>query len=77
MFEAQVAFELATVKGLKNKLFGDALFVAKLTGPGRVWLQSLTLGNLAGALQPYIDTSSSSSSGGSGAGDIIGGLFDK
>ena len=77
MFEERVAFELTTVKGLKNKLFGDALFVAKLTGPGRVWLQSLTLGNLAGALQPYIDTNTGGGGGGSSAGNVIGGLFDK
>jgi uncharacterized protein (AIM24 family) len=33
---------------------GDGLFLAALTGPGRVWLQSLTISNLAHALTPYL-----------------------
>ena len=40
MFEAGMAFELERIKGIKNILFGaDALFLAKLTGPGKVWLR--------------------------------------
>jgi uncharacterized protein (AIM24 family) len=36
-------------------VFGaDSIFLAALTGPGRVWLQSLPLPNLAHALSPYI-----------------------
>ena len=55
MFQATVPFEITTVPGIKNKIFGgDGLFLAKLTGPGRVWLQTLTLSGLAGALQPYL-----------------------
>ena len=50
MFEAAVAFELERIKGIKNMLFGaDALFLAKLTGPGKVWLQTMPLPNLAAA----------------------------
>ena len=50
MFEAGMAFELERIKGIKNILFGaDALFLAKLTGPGKVWLQTLPLPNLAAA----------------------------
>ena len=33
---------------------GDGLFIARLTGPGKVWLQTLTLPNLAHALSPYL-----------------------
>src|SRR3954465_2575888 len=59
MFEAGMAFELERIKGIKNILFGaDALFLAKLTGPGKVWLQTLPLPNLAAALAPYIATDS-------------------
>ena len=55
MFEAGMAFELERIKGIKNILFGgDALFLAKLTGPGKVWLQTLPLPNLAAALAPYL-----------------------
>ena len=41
--------------GVANKLFGgDGLFVARLQGPGRIWLQTLPLPNLAHALLPYL-----------------------
>jgi uncharacterized protein (AIM24 family) len=59
MFQAGMAFELERIKGIKNILFGaDALFLAKLTGPGKVWLQTLPLPNLAAALAPYLATDS-------------------
>jgi uncharacterized protein (TIGR00266 family) len=55
LFESTVGVELTTVPGIRNKLFGgDGLFLARLTGPGHVWLQSITLAGLAHALQPYI-----------------------
>ncbi|MQT12777.1 AIM24 family protein [Segnochrobactrum spirostomi] len=54
MFEERVGFEITTVPGVRNMLFGgDGLFLAVLTGPGRVWLQTLTLPGLAHALAPY------------------------
>jgi uncharacterized protein (TIGR00266 family) len=55
IFEDQVTFEITTMKGIKNVLFGgDGLFLAKLTGPGRVWLQTLTEPGMAHALSPYL-----------------------
>ena len=33
---------------------GDGIFLAQLTGPGRVWLQALPLPKLAGSLIPYL-----------------------
>ena len=55
MFEDRVAFGIATIRGVRNIFFGgDGLFLAELTGPGRVWLQTLTLPNLAHALAPYL-----------------------
>ena len=55
MFEGTVAFDIAMIPGLKNALFGgDGLFIARLTGPGKVWLQTLTMPNLAHALLPYM-----------------------
>ena len=55
MFEESVSFEITTVRGVKNMLFGgDGLFLAHLTGPGKVWFQSLTPAKLAHALQPYL-----------------------
>ncbi|QIB33797.1 TIGR00266 family protein [Ancylobacter pratisalsi] len=55
LFEASVAFELTTMRGVKNALFGgDGLFLAKLSGPGKVWLQTLTAPGLAHALSHYL-----------------------
>jgi uncharacterized protein (TIGR00266 family) len=55
MFDASVNFDIVMMRGITNALFGDdGLFIARLTGPGKVWLQSLTVPNLAHALQPYI-----------------------
>jgi uncharacterized protein (TIGR00266 family) len=55
MFEDAVQFQITSVPGIANKLFGgDGLFLVALTGPGRVWLQSLPLPNLAHAIAPYL-----------------------
>lgn len=55
MFDATVGFDITIVRGIRNILFGgDGLFLAALTGPGRVWLQSLTISNLAHAITPYL-----------------------
>src|SRR5438132_4172954 len=73
LFEATCALDLTTIPGIKNKLFGgDGLFVARLTGPGEVWLQSITLAGLAHALQPYIVTETAAEGG---AAALIGGLL--
>jgi uncharacterized protein (AIM24 family) len=40
---------------LKNMIFGgDGIFLAALTGPGRVWLQTLPISRLAHQLQHYM-----------------------
>ncbi len=50
-FEPSVSYDLERVKGVKNILFGgEGLFLAKLTGPGRIWLQTMPLANLAAAI---------------------------
>ena len=47
IFEASVSHDIETVKGVSNVLFGgEGLFLATLTGPGRVWLQTMPLNNL-------------------------------
>jgi uncharacterized protein (AIM24 family) len=81
MFEPSVSFEITTVPGIANKFFGaDGIFLAKLTGPGRVWLQSMPLPVLAAALAPYLATSEGAAAGGGtlaglGAGKLLGGLL--
>jgi uncharacterized protein (TIGR00266 family) len=60
MYEPSVNYDLARVKGVKNILFGgEGLFLATLTGPGSVWLQSMPLSNLASKLMQYMPTKSS------------------
>jgi uncharacterized protein (AIM24 family) len=45
------------VRGIKNLIFGgDGIFLASLTGPGRIWLQTLPISRLAHQLQEYMPT---------------------
>ena len=55
MFSESINFDVTLLPGISNMFFGgDGIFVARLTGPGKVWLQSLTLPNLAHAIAPYM-----------------------
>ncbi|MGN0343522.1 MAG: TIGR00266 family protein [Lachnospiraceae bacterium] len=50
-FEKTVSYEIETVKGLKNIFFGgEGLFLTKLTGPGRVILQTQNFNEFAGRI---------------------------
>jgi uncharacterized protein (TIGR00266 family) len=74
MFESAVSFEITRIKGIKNMLFGaDGIFLAALTGPGKIWLQSLPLPNLAHAISPYIVATGGEKAVGAGA--LAGGLL--
>jgi len=60
MYEPSVNYDITRVKGVKNIFFGgEGLFLATLTGPGRIWLQSLPLSNLAAKLMQYMPVKSS------------------
>ncbi len=60
VFEPTVSFDITMVKGIKNILFaGEGLFLADMRGPGRVWLQSMPLVNLARRLIPHLPKKSS------------------
>ena len=75
LFDAGMSFEIKMVKGVKNLLFGaDSLFLASLTGPGMVWLQTLPISQLALALSPYLAKDDKESPGGNG-GSFIEGLL--
>ncbi len=51
------SIDIQTVPGVKNMLFGgEGLFNTILTGPGKIWLQSMPVAQLAGAVRPYIPT---------------------
>ena len=56
---ASCQMDIQTVPGVKNMLFGgEGLFNTVITGPGRVWLQTMPISNVAGALRPYIPSGS-------------------
>ena len=74
LFDANMSFEIKMVKGIKNLLFGaETLFLASLTGPGMVWLQTMPISQLAHAISPYLPQQEGSSSG--SAGSILGGIL--
>lgn len=55
--DASVNMDIQMIKGLGNMLGGgEGLFNTVLTGPGRVWLQTMPVSSLAGALIPYLPT---------------------
>jgi uncharacterized protein (TIGR00266 family) len=68
MFQDTVNFDITFMRGIRNVFFGgDGLFIGRLTGPGKVWLQSMTVPGLAHAIAPYlgeVDSSSSAATGG-------------
>ena len=51
------SIDIQTVPGVKNMLFGgEGLFNTVLTGPGKVYLQSMPVAQLAGAIRPFVST---------------------
>lgn len=51
--------DIQTVKGVGNVLFGgEGLFNTVVTGPGRIYLQTMPISNVAGAIAPFIATGS-------------------
>lgn len=60
-FEPGVSIDIQQVPGIKNKLFGgEGLFNTTLTGPGRVWLQTMPISNVAQSIRPFIPTGGNS-----------------
>jgi uncharacterized protein (TIGR00266 family) len=77
-FQASVSFQITTVPGIKNMIFGgDGLFLAVLTGPGRVWLQTLPISRLAHQILEYAPGERRRESTQAGVvGGIVGSLLD-
>lgn len=47
--------DIQTVKGIGNALFGgEGLFNTVVTGPGKIYLQTMPISNVAGAISPFI-----------------------
>lgn len=54
--------DIQTVKGVKNMFFGgEGFFHTRITGPGKVYIQSMPIINMAQKLIPYLPNPSSSS----------------
>lgn len=55
--ESTCQIDIQTVPGLKNAVFGgEGIFNTVITGPGRIWLQTMPIYSVAGAIRPYIPT---------------------
>ncbi|MCA9740349.1 MAG: TIGR00266 family protein [Deferribacteres bacterium] len=79
-FEPSVDYDIQFIGGFKNALFGgEGLFLAKLTGPGLVYLQSLPFSRLADRIHAAVRSQNKGESkgvaglGGGLLGDILGG----
>jgi uncharacterized protein (TIGR00266 family) len=58
IYESTVGYGVERIKGFKNVLFGgEGLFLTTVTGPGKVWLQTMTTEALAKAILPFLPKS--------------------
>jgi uncharacterized protein (TIGR00266 family) len=70
--EPTVETDIQMVRGFRNILFGgEGLFLATLTGPGKVWLQSMPILNLAEEIARHLPGNEEAR--GSGIGAALGG----
>ena len=55
--DATCSMDIQAVPGVKNMVFGgEGLFSTVVTGPGRVYLQTMPISSVAGAVRPFIAT---------------------
>ncbi len=74
-FQSSVAFQITTVPGIKNMIFGgDGIFLAELMGPGTVWLQTLPISRLAHQIAEYLPRTENRQMGPAVGGGILGGI---
>lgn len=72
-FQETVSFQITRVQGITNRYFGaDGHFLVVLTGPGKIWLQSMPLPILAESLRPFLGESAA---GDAAAGGAVGGIL--
>jgi uncharacterized protein (AIM24 family) len=77
LFEDRVSFTIQRLKGISNMAFGgDGYHLVNLTGPGNVWLQSLTVPGLAHAVAPYLGGDDHPAAA-AGVGGVLGGMIGK
>jgi uncharacterized protein (TIGR00266 family) len=82
-FQSSVGFQITMVPGIRNMIFGgDGLFLAVLTGPGAVWLQTLPISRLAHQIGEYLPRqeaarqTTAAGLGGGLLGGVIGSILD-
>src|SRR6201991_1894018 len=82
--EPTVSTDIQMVRGFRNMLFGgEGLFLATLTGTGRIWLQSMPILNLAAEIARHLPSGERTRTGsnvgaalgGGAAGAALGGLL--
>jgi uncharacterized protein (TIGR00266 family) len=74
-FQTSVGFQITMVPGIKNMIFGgDGIFLAVLTGPGAVWLQTLPISRLAHQISEYLPHTESRQGGSVAGGALLGGI---
>jgi uncharacterized protein (TIGR00266 family) len=74
-FTSNVNYDIQFVGGIKNTLFGgEGVFFATLTGPGKVWIQSLPISRLAARILTYATPGRRREEGGLLGG--LGNIFD-
>ena len=75
MFEPSVDFDIEMIRGFKNLLFGgEGLFLATLRGPGKIWLQTMPVMNVARKIAQYLPNTGSSGDR-PNIGGVIGNMF--
>ncbi len=75
-FQGSVGFQITTVPGIKNMIFGgDGIFLAVLTGPGTAWLQTLPISRLAHQISEYLPQMEGRQVGNVATGAVIGGVL--
>jgi uncharacterized protein (TIGR00266 family) len=78
LFEDRVQFTITRLSGIKNMAFGgDGFHLVSLTGPGRIWLQSMTVAVLALAVEPYLPRGDDHPAADAGIGGVLGGIIGK
>ena len=74
-FQASMGFNITTVPGIKNLIFGgDGIFLAVLSGPGTVWLQTLPISRLAHQIAEYLPRTENRQVGPAAGGALLGGI---
>ena len=73
-FEESVNYDIQMIKGIKSVIFGgEGMFYAALTGPGKVWIQSLPFSRLAKRVYAAAPQTRGARKG---EGSVLGGLGD-